>query len=144
MKITILNGNPEPSAFDAYLAQIKTASESAAIRCATRPAQPGAAPLRGLLGLLVKTPGQCSSGDASLEIDRAVINADFVLWAAPLKMGYPAELLKRALDKHIPLIHPYMEVAYGEAHHLRRYARSPRWPCCSKKKPVRMMAISGS
>ncbi len=59
-------------------------------------------------------------------MDQAIINADFLLWAAPLKMGFPSELLKMALDKHLPLIHPYMEVAYGEAHHLRRYSRYPR------------------
>ena len=67
-----------------------------------------------------------STRDASLEMDQAVINADFVLWAAPLKMGFPSELLKRANDKHLPLIHPYMVVDHGEAHHLKRYARYPR------------------
>jgi len=30
------------------------------------------------------------------------------------------------MDKHLPLIHPYMVVDQGEAHHLRRYPRSPR------------------
>lgn len=127
MKITVLNGNPEPSSFDSYLAQLKVCLESKthtveqfdlrelALRYCT-----------GCWGCWVKTPGECTSRDASIEIDRAVINADFVLWAAPLKMGFPAELLKVALDKHLPLIHPYMEVAYGEAHHLRRYHRYPR------------------
>jgi hypothetical protein len=55
-----------------------------------------------------------------------VINADFVLWAAPLKMGFPTKLLKMAQDKHLPLIHPYMVVDQGEAHHLKRYERYPR------------------
>jgi hypothetical protein len=59
-------------------------------------------------------------------MDRAVINADFVLWTAPLKMGFPAELLKRANDKHLPLIHPYIVIDQGEAHHLKRYSRYPR------------------
>jgi len=59
-------------------------------------------------------------------MDRAVINADFVLWAAPLKMGFPSELLKRACDKHLPLIHPYMVVDHGESHHRKRYAHYPR------------------
>jgi hypothetical protein len=49
-----------------------------------------------------------------------------VLWAAPLKMGFPSELLKRSNDKSLPLIHPYMVVDQGEAHHLRRYPTSPR------------------
>jgi hypothetical protein len=50
----------------------------------------------------------------------------FVLWAAPLKMGFPSSLLKMALDKHLPLIHPYMLVDHGEAHHRKRYAHYPR------------------
>lgn len=127
MKITILNGNPHPTAFDAYLEQLAS-NLKAAGHIITR-IDLRAIPLRhciGCWGCWVKTPGECSSGDASLDIDQAVIQSDFTLWAAPLKMGFPSELLKRALDKHIPLIHPYIEVAYGEAHHLRRYPRYPR------------------
>jgi multimeric flavodoxin WrbA len=127
MKITILNGNPEKSSFDAYLAQVQSSLESdkhAVTRLDLRDL-----PLRycvGCWGCWVKTPGECVSRDASLEMDQAVINADFVLWAAPLKMGFPAELLKMAQDKHLPLIHPYMVVDQGEAHHLKRYEHYPR------------------
>jgi multimeric flavodoxin WrbA len=127
MKITILNGNPQPSAFDTYLAQVQSTLEKnghLVTRLDLRDL-----PLRycvGCWGCWVKTPGECVSLDASLVIDRAVINADFVLWAAPLKMGFPAALLKMAMDKHLPLIHPYVVVDQGEAHHLKRYARYPR------------------
>lgn len=127
MKITILNGGPEPGALDAHLAELKPALEAGGH--SVRQIDLRGLPLRycvGCWGCWVKTPGECVARDASLEIGRAVINADFVLWAAPLKMGFPSELLKRALDKHLPLIHPYMEAAYGEAHHLKRYARYPR------------------
>jgi multimeric flavodoxin WrbA len=127
MKITILNGSPQPGTLDAHLAQLKPALESGGhsitqfdLRELT---------LRycvGCWGCWVKTPGECSNRDDSHEMARAVINADFVLWAAPLKMGFPSELLKRANDKHLPLIHPYMEVDQGEAHHLKRYPRYPR------------------
>jgi multimeric flavodoxin WrbA len=55
-----------------------------------------------------------------------VIRSDFTLWAAPLKMGFPTALLKTALDKSIPLIHPYFVVDHGEAHHRPRYDRYPR------------------
>lgn len=127
MNITLLNGNPQPSSFDDYLSQITSILNEqghTVTRLDLRDMS-----LRyciGCWGCWVKTPGECTSRDASLEMDRAVIQADFVLWAAPLKMGFPSELLKRALDKHVPLIHPYMEVAYGEAHHLKRYPRYPR------------------
>lgn len=127
MKITVLNGNPDPSPFDAYLAQVKSSLE----RDGNSVTQLNLRNLKlryctGCWGCWVKTPGECASQDASLEIGRAVINADFVLWAGPLKMGFPAALLKMAMDKHLPLIHPYMVVDQGEAHHLKRYARYPR------------------
>ena len=127
MKITILNGNPEPSAFDTYLEQLQSAlgiDNHHVTRIDLRDKQ-----LRfcvGCFGCWVKTPGECVARDASLEMDHAVINADFVVWAAPLRMGFPAALLKMAMDKHLPLIHPYMVVDQGEAHHLRRYPSSPR------------------
>jgi multimeric flavodoxin WrbA len=127
MKITVLNGSPIPAQFDAYLAQLAFALENAGH--AVTQIDLRDISLRycvGCWGCWVKTPGQCRSCDASLDMDRAVIQSDFTLWAAPLKMGFPAELLKTALDKHLPLIHPYVEVAYSEAHHLRRYPRSPR------------------
>jgi multimeric flavodoxin WrbA len=127
MKITILNGNPTPSTFDSYLTKLKSSLEAESHSLTQLDLRD--LPLRycvGCWGCWVKTPGECVSRDASLEMGRAVINADFTLWAAPLKMGFPSELLKRANDKHLPLIHPYMEVDQGEAHHLRRYPRSPR------------------
>lgn len=127
MKIAILNGSPQPGALDACLAELKPALEAGGhsvtqldLRDLT---------LRyciGCWGCWVKTPGECANRDDSREMGRAVINADFVLWAAPLKMGFPTELLKRANDKHLPLIHPYMEFDQGEAHHLKRYPRYPR------------------
>ena len=137
MKITILNGNPETSPLDAYLAQLKTALESKGHTVSQLDLRD--LPLRycvGCFGCWVKTPGVCVARDASIQIDRAVINSDFTLWAAPLKMGFPAALLKMAIDKHLPLIHPYMEVDHGEAHHLRRYPRSPRLGLLLEKESV--------
>jgi multimeric flavodoxin WrbA len=127
MKITVLNGAPQPSAFDGYLSGLVKVLQTAGHTVTRLDLRD--LPLRhcvGCWGCWVKTPGECVVRDASLEIDRAVINADFVLWAAPLKMGFPSELLKRAADKHLPLIHPYMVIDQGEAHHLKRYACYPR------------------
>lgn len=127
MKITILNGTPEPASFDHFVDQLSSSLEAkghAVTRLDLRDI-----PLRyciGCWGCWVKTPGECTSQDASVEMDRAIINSDFTLWAAPLKMGFPSALLKMAIDKHIPLIHPYMEVNHGEAHHLKRYEHYPR------------------
>ena len=127
MKFTVLNGNPVPSPFDAYLGQVQTALEGAG-HVVTR-LDLRDLPLHyciGCWGCWVKTPGECIARDASLEMDRAVIQSDFTLWAAPLKMGFPAALLKMAMDKHLALIHPYMVVDHMEAHHRSRYTRFPR------------------
>ena len=55
-----------------------------------------------------------------------MINSDFTLWAAPLRMGFPSATLKMAMDKSIPLVHPYFVVDLGEAHHRARYDHYPR------------------
>jgi len=127
MKITVLNGNPEFTSFDTYLARLCTALEAkehAVTKLDLRDLT-----LRyciGCFGCWVKTPGVCSCQDESCEMRRAVIHSDFTLWAAPLRMGFPSALLKMALDKSIPLIHPYFVVDRGEAHHRPRYDRYPR------------------
>jgi multimeric flavodoxin WrbA len=127
MKITILNGSPEISPFDTYLSTIKGMLESKGhdvtqldlrdleLRYCT-----------GCFGCWVKDPGECLFEDESIAVRRAVIHSDFTLWAAPLRMGFPSALLKKAMDKFLPLIHPYFEVVHGEAHHRPRYDRYPR------------------
>lgn len=127
MKITILNGSPEPSSFDHYLRELKSALET--INHQVTQIDLRELPIKYCIGCFecwVKTPGLCDADDASQEMDRAVINSEFTLWAAPLKMGFPSVLLKMAFDKHLPLIHPYMLVDQNEAHHLKRYETYPR------------------
>jgi len=136
VKITILNGSSVQTAFDVYLAQLTSSLRTAGHSVTLINLRD--VPLRycvGCFGCWVKTPGQCVSRDASLEMDRAVIQSDFTVWAAPLKMGFPSQLLKMANDKHLPLIHPYMEVVQNEAHHMRRYPKSPRLGLLLEKEP---------
>ena len=54
-----------------------------------------------------------------------MINSDFVLWASPLAMGFPTSVLKKKMDRTIPLIHPYFQIVQGETHHLPRYEHYP-------------------
>jgi multimeric flavodoxin WrbA len=129
MKITIMNGNgnPQNQDFDEYVARL-TAQLTAEGHTVT------AFTLRemdikfctGCFGCWMKTPGQCAVKDASHDVCRAVINGDFLLWAAPLRMGFPDATLKKMMDKSIPLIHPYFVVDHGEAHHRPRYDHYPR------------------
>lgn len=129
MEITIMNGNGslQNRTFDRYVTQLAAVltAEGHTVTVLT---------LReldikfctGCFGCWVKTPGECVVKDASHDVCRAVINGDFLLWAAPLRMGFPDAALKKMMDKSIPLIHPYFVVDHGEAHHRPRYDHYPR------------------
>ncbi|MGA3009299.1 MAG: NAD(P)H-dependent oxidoreductase [Terracidiphilus sp.] len=81
----------------------------------------------GCFGCWVKTPGRCAKRDDSELVCRAAIGADLVLLASPLVMGFTTELLKRAADQMIQIIHPYFVIQGGEAHHRARYAHYPKF-----------------
>lgn len=128
MKITILNGNPDPNAveYETYVSNLCKALNAAGhevkhlvlreydLRYCT-----------GCFGCWVKTPGECVTQDDGPQIRADVLHCDFLLWAAPLVNGYPSAKLKQMMDKSIPLIHPYIAVVHGEAHHRKRYDRYP-------------------
>ncbi|MBN1877256.1 MAG: flavodoxin family protein [Anaerolineae bacterium] len=128
MKITILNGNPDAqnTAFDEYLTHLEkiliakghtvtalTLREMEIRYCV------------GCWGCWVKTPGECVAQDDSEQVCRAVIHADRVMMASPVIMGFLSALLKKTMDKIIPIVHPYIVVDQGEAHHLARYEHYP-------------------
>jgi hypothetical protein len=81
----------------------------------------------GCWGCWVKTPGECLSKDDTAEICRAVIGSELTVFASPLIMGYPSALLKKTLDKLIPLVHPYTTLVQGEVHHVARYPAYPKF-----------------
>ena len=128
MKITILNGSSDPAraGFETYLSSL-----AAALRGQGN--QVELFTLRemklnycsGCFGCWNKTPGECVSADDGPRVCRSAIHADFLLWAAPLRMGYPDACLKKMMDKSIPLIHPYFAVVNGESHHRARYEHYP-------------------
>ena len=127
MRIAILNGDPDDgSAFDTYVGGVAgrlDASGHDVARLDLRKID-----IRGCTGCWgcwVKTPGECVARDESADVCRAVIGADLVLFASPMRMGFTSALLKRASDKLIPLIHPYITIEGGEMHHLPRYERYP-------------------
>ena len=125
MKITILNGNPnvEDSGFDDYLTKLKTVLES-------RDHTVLILHLRdmdiryciGCFGCWVKTPGECSNAaDDTRVVCREFINSGLVIFASPVIMGFTSALLKKAHDRLLPLLTPYVRLFEGESHHVARY-----------------------
>lgn len=79
----------------------------------------------GCFGCWVKTPGECTISDDTVQIRRNVINSDLVIFISPVIMGFTSALLKKVQDKMIPLIHPYIEFVNNECHHQSRYNKNP-------------------
>jgi multimeric flavodoxin WrbA len=72
-----------------------------------------------------KTPGLCVFRDAMDTILPAIVRSRLLLLATPVFCGLPSATMKRVLDRTIPLVHPYIELHYGESHHRKRYAHYP-------------------
>jgi len=128
MNIMILNGDPSPagSAFDRYLDSLGQAFAGrghVVKRINLR--EKSIRPCKGCFNCWVKTPGLCVFHDDADEVGRSYVSSDFVVFASPLIMGFPSALLKNAMDRNIPVIHPFLEEVDGEVHHMKRYDRYP-------------------
>ncbi len=130
MKITLLNGNPDADnadnvGFEEYLQRLVVALEEEHQLTTFTLRDLDIAYCTGCWGCWVKTPGECVARDASAEICRAALYAELLLFASPLRMGFVSALLKKTMDKMIPLVHPYIVMDQGEMHHRARYASYP-------------------
>jgi len=125
MKICVLNGNSEPGELDVFLSRFGLLAEE-------RGHSVKVLQLRdmdikyciGCFGCWVKTPGECIARDDSAEVCRTVVHSDVLVCASQVKMGQVSALVKKTLDKLIPLVLPYFTVHEGEIHHPQRYART--------------------
>ena len=122
-KVTILNAAAASSEFDRAvrkLAQLLGAEETLFnlaemdIRFCT-----------GCWDCWWKTPGRCMFKDDMETVLPAVLESGLLLIATPIFLSMPAALMKKTLDRCIPLIHPYIELIHGESHHRKRYANYP-------------------
>ena len=128
MRITIMNGDPDPgSTFEGYLHEYVerlVAQGHEVTRLDLRDLDLKGC--SGCWGCWVKTPGLCVKHDDSDRICRAFLASDLTVLASPVRMGFTSSLLKRAADQMVPLVHPYIVIEGGEMHHRPRYARYPQ------------------
>jgi multimeric flavodoxin WrbA len=127
MRCTILNGEPNSSSlFNGYLCELaKQLTESGHTVTTLDLRKLNLKGCSGCWGCWVKTPGECLKRDDSAVVCKAAINADLLLFASPLILGFTSAILKRAADQMIPLVHPYVVMEGGEMHHRARYAQYP-------------------
>lgn len=126
MKILILNGSNGSPGLDSAIEALRSGIKEKNIEAAElKLNEMKYSPCRGCFNCWVKTPGTCVFRDDGDIICREFISSDMVIAAAPMVLGYPAAAVKNALDRIIPLIHPYIEEVDGEAHHRKRYSKYP-------------------
>lgn len=129
MRTVILNGaDPDTPEVDALCAEVERQLA----------AQPGASvrtfhlrhlPVGHCLGdfdCWVTHPGRCRIDDEGQAIERAVHDADRMVWVTPVVFGGHGPQLKKACDRLLPLVTPFFERRAGATHHVPRYARMPR------------------
>lgn len=128
MRITILNGNPDERGrfFENCLDGVQQHLELRGHRVNHRRLRElDITPCRGCFGCWLKTPGLCVLPDDSDMLRRDIVHSDLVLLASPLKMGFISALLRRAVEKMIPLVLPHLKIVEGEFHHRVRYQHLP-------------------
>ena len=126
MEILILNGNPDPAhrAWEEYLGTFAKALTrvGAGVRtCTLR--EMDIHYCTGCWSCWWKTPGLCTFKDDMTGVYPVMLASDLVVWASPLVLGNVSALTKKAQDRFIPLLHPYIELVNGESHHRRRYPK---------------------
>jgi len=138
VKVSILNGNPDPQnkTFEKYIEDLDnqlniqnhqvqrfTLREMSLKYCT------------GCWACWVKTPGKCIFPDDSSLICKAAVESKLLLFASPIVMGFTSAVLKKGMDKLIPLVHPYIEISHGECHHRSRYEHYPLLGLLMEKSP---------
>ena len=128
MRALILNGNPkaESTVFDEHLQSLSHSLQELGDEANVSVLRDmDIRSCKGCWDCWLRTPGECCIADDSRVVSRDVINSDFVLFASPIIMGFISALLKRAIDRMIPLIHPYFALVQDEFHHRPRYEKYP-------------------
>ncbi len=124
MKILVLNGT-YGSQYESILNQFVTANQKHSVTVVNLENEK-IAYCTGCWSCWTKTPGLCAHQDYTQEMLRLAINSDYVIHFTENSVGYATALTKKAMDKFIPLVHPYMEFVNGETHHIKRYETYPQ------------------
>ncbi len=124
MELLVLNGNPDDGhpAWEQYLKDWTHALTRGGARTdLVRLRDMDIRFCTGCWSCWWATPGLCAIKDEFPSLYPRILQADVLVWASPLIMGNVSALTKRAQDRFIPLLHPFIEISGRECHHRRRY-----------------------
>ncbi|MCF8334924.1 MAG: NAD(P)H-dependent oxidoreductase [Bacteroidales bacterium] len=135
MKITLLDGNPDKNDFAwvHYLKRVKVAASKNHHLSVFDLKELKIDSCIGCWDCWWKTPGRCVLKDDMEEIMKSTINSGLLVIAAPLVAGFIPYKTKTAIERLIPLLHPYIKLVNGECHHRKRYPYYPDMGIILKK-----------
>ncbi len=125
MNVTLLNGapiQPRSPLFDALRGNLLAGFGERGWKTAVHDLSDMAIrPCRGCFACWVRTPGRCIIRDDGDRVMADLANAEVVALLTPVTFGGYGYELKKAMDRAIPILLPFMEVRGGEIHHPLRY-----------------------
>lgn len=78
-------------------------------------------PCLGCFGCWLKTPGRCVIRDDGDRMIGDLAGAELLALLTPITFGGYGYDLKKAMDRCIPIVMPFMKTRDGETHHPHRY-----------------------
>jgi multimeric flavodoxin WrbA len=79
----------------------------------------------GCFGCWVKRPGLCVYEDDGQKVASCIANAQLMVMLTPITFGGYSSLLKKSLDRQLPVLLPFFKRFDGEIHHALRYESYP-------------------
>ena len=110
--VTILNGISDDSfaGFESALERVSKAGDSGRRINVIRLRDLDIHYCTGCWDCWVKTPGVCAYHDDMPMILKEVMQSDLLVFLSPISLGFVSALTKKACDRLIPLVHPYIEM----------------------------------
>lgn len=75
----------------------------------------------GCFSCWVKTPGKCIFKDDITEVLKKTHRSDLLVYVSPVSAGFLTSETKKAMERFLPLMLPYIDIHKKECHHLPRY-----------------------
>jgi len=101
------------------LQEVRFSVHAVALRCVE------VAACDGCRACWTRSPGVCVIDDAGRDIARRVAQCHLLALVTPLTFGGYSSTLKRALDRLLPLVTPFLTRVHGETHRAPRYEQYP-------------------
>ncbi len=74
----------------------------------------------GCFGCWTKTPGRCVIRDDAVRVYPLIAESDTVVYVSRIKYGGYDTIMKRMLERAIPIQQAFIRIHRGETHHLQR------------------------